>query len=82
MELLLQNYVLSEINSNIGFLSARACWIFGRYSTLDYQNKAFVKTICLDVFNCLSHKELVVKIKAAETISLLLNHDVAFVTLK
>ena len=31
IEEILGNYVLPELNNSIGFLRARACWVFGRY---------------------------------------------------
>jgi len=80
-ELLLSTSVLCETNSSIGFMSARACWLFGRFHKLAFQNEHFLTQIAAQLFVCLQNKEVlvkrqvIVKIKAAEAIGLLLDKE-------
>ena len=36
---MLERCVFPELNSNEGILRARACWLIGKYSNIEFKNK-------------------------------------------
>lgn len=43
IELILQKHVLPEFKNEIGFLRARACFVFAKYGHIDFKNPENIK---------------------------------------
>ncbi|KAI2665508.1 Importin-8 [Labeo rohita] len=43
MELMLQNYVFPLLNSNLGYLRARSCWVLHSFSPLKFHNELVLR---------------------------------------
>jgi len=72
--------LLPEFSSNVGFLRATACWVIGRYggkteSSLEFRNKSNINVAVKGLTECLNDSELPVKVKAAISLSCLLDHQ-------
>ncbi|KAJ6229662.1 d-importin 7/ranbp7 [Anaeramoeba flamelloides] len=53
LELILKNYILPEFNSKYWFLKARACWLFGNYANLPFQEEDIKLLALKNVVDCL-----------------------------
>lgn len=77
MEQLLEQHVLSEFKNPIGFLRARACWVFGRYGHLEFKNANNIKIAVEGITTCLMDAQLPVRVKAAVSLNCLLSQKEA-----
>lgn len=78
MEELLAKYVLPEFQSQHGFMQARACWVFGKYGNIQFQNKDNITKAVEGIYNCLQSKHLVVQVKGAIALDcILVQNDAA-----
>jgi hypothetical protein len=73
MEYLLEKYVIPEFTNKIGFLRARACWLFGIYGDLEYKNKDIVIAAVEGIYKCLLDSQLPVQVKAGIALNQLLH---------
>lgn len=79
---MIEKYLIPEFGSNVGFLRATACWVVGKYGgksdyCLEFQNKANIGIVVKGLTQCLNDSELPVKVKAAISLSYLLDHKEA-----
>ena len=72
MEKILEQHVLTEFKNPIGFLRARACWLFGKFGHLEFQNPNNIKVAVEGITNCLMDANLPVRVKAAVALNCLL----------
>ena len=77
METILEQYVLPEFKNQIGFLRARACWIFGKYGHIEFQNPQNIKIAVEGISHCLMDTQLPVRVKAAVALNCLLTQKEA-----
>lgn len=77
METLLEQYVLPEFKNTIGFLRARACWIFGKYGHIEFKNPQNIKIAVEGISQCLMDTQLPVRVKAAVALNCLLTQKEA-----
>lgn len=77
MEAILENHVLPEFKNNIGFLRARACWIFGKYGHIEFKNPQNIKIAVEGISLCLMDSQLPVRVKAAVALNCLLSQKEA-----
>lgn len=82
MEYLLEKYIVPEFSNKVGFLKARACWLFGIYGNLEYKKNEVIGAAIEGLYHCLIDKELPVQVKAAIALSKLLNQKEAIRILK
>jgi len=77
METILEQYVLPEFKNQIGFLRARACWIFGKYGHIEFKNPQNIKVAVEGISHCLMDTQLPVRVKAAVALNCLLTQKEA-----
>lgn len=82
METLLEKYVIPEFTNEIGFLRARACWLFGLFGRLEYQNKKNINDAIEGIYKGIVDKELAVQVKAAIALNQLMEQEEALEILK
>lgn len=75
MEYLLKKYVIPEFVNKIGFLRARACWLFGIYGGFSYENKEILGEAIQGIYNCLVKDDLPVRYQAAIALDKVINGD-------
>ncbi|KTF77118.1 hypothetical protein cypCar_00044866 [Cyprinus carpio] len=72
MELMLQNYVFPLLNSNLGYLRARSCWVLHSFSPLKFHNELVLRNaVELVKQNLVDDKEMPVKVEAAIALQML-----------
>lgn len=76
MEPILTNFAFSELNSTNPMLRARACWLYGKFGSIDF-NQEHLTNVLNQVFQNLSHSDLPVRVEAAIAIDGLLVHQTA-----
>uniref|UniRef100_A0A8C2PS08 Importin 8 n=1 Tax=Cyprinus carpio TaxID=7962 RepID=A0A8C2PS08_CYPCA len=81
MELMLQNYVFPLLNSNLGYLRARSCWVLHSFSPLRFHNELVLRNaVELVKQNLVDDKEMPVKVEAAIALQTLVrNQEQAFI---
>ena len=77
METILEQHVLPEFKNTIGFLRARACWIFGKYGHIEFKNSQNIKIAVEGISHCLMDTQLPVRVKAAIALNCLLTQKEA-----
>lgn len=82
MEEMIEKYLFPEFSSNVGFLRATACQVLGKYGgkseySLEFKNKENISVAVKGITQCLNDSELPVKVKAAVSLSCLLDHKEA-----
>ncbi|KAM3136652.1 hypothetical protein pb186bvf_011288 [Paramecium bursaria] len=77
MEQLLEKHILPELQSQIGFLKARACQVYEQYGTIQFVNKQNVVAAVQGISACIVDKELPVRVAAAISFSSILTHQEA-----
>ncbi|KAI1882050.1 hypothetical protein AGOR_G00246700 [Albula goreensis] len=76
MELMLQNYVFPLLNSNLGYLRARSCWVLHSFSSLQFHNELVLRNaVELVRQNLISDKEMPVKVEAAIALQTLISNQ-------
>ncbi|XP_066561387.1 importin-8 [Amia ocellicauda] len=76
MELLLQNYVFPLLNSNLGYLRARSCWVLHSFSPLQFHNELNLRNaVELVKRNLIVDKEMPVKVEAAIALQTLVSNQ-------
>uniref|UniRef100_W5ND80 Importin 8 n=1 Tax=Lepisosteus oculatus TaxID=7918 RepID=W5ND80_LEPOC len=76
MELLLQNYVFPLLNSNLGYLRARSCWVLHCFSPLKFHNELNLRNaVELVKQNLVADKEMPVKVEAAIALQALVSNQ-------
>jgi hypothetical protein len=53
IEPILEKYVIPELKNSVGFLRARACWVFGRYGHIEFKNKDNIHKAVEGIYHCL-----------------------------
>ena len=76
MESFLVAHVLPELQSSFPFLRARACWIFQQFNTIHFSNPKNALYAWEGVSQCMTDKDLPVKVQAALAVGSLLEYDV------
>ena len=72
---LLQQFVYPELNSGIGFLKARACWVYAQFAKFE-MNEEHLKYAMDAIFKNLTDQDLPVRVNAAiALVRLLENHS-------
>jgi len=82
VEDMLQKFVLNEFSSSVGILRARACWVFGKYGHISFNNQENVKVAVEGITSCLLDGDLPVRVKAAVSLNCLLSQKQAIDLLK
>ncbi|XP_036374113.1 importin-8 [Megalops cyprinoides] len=76
MELMLQNYVFPLLNSNLGYLRARSCWVLHSFSPLQFHNELVLRNaVELVRQNLVNDKEMPVKVEAAIALQTLVTNQ-------
>uniref|UniRef100_A0A8C2HYH3 Importin 8 n=1 Tax=Cyprinus carpio TaxID=7962 RepID=A0A8C2HYH3_CYPCA len=76
MELMLQNYVFPLLNSNLGYLRARSCWVLHSFSPLKFHNELVLRNaVELVKQNLVDDKEMPVKVEAAIALQMLVRNQ-------
>ncbi|XP_057179686.1 importin-8 isoform X2 [Triplophysa rosa] len=76
MELVLQNYVFPLLNSNLGYLRARSCWVLHSFSPLKFHNELVLRNaVELVKQNLVDDKEMPVKVEAAIALQTLVSNQ-------
>ncbi|KAJ8402449.1 hypothetical protein AAFF_G00369380 [Aldrovandia affinis] len=76
MELMLQNYVFPLLNSNLGYLRARSCWVLHSFSPLQFHNELVLRNaVELVRQNLINDKEMPVKVEAAIALQTLVSNQ-------
>ncbi|XP_076861365.1 importin-8 isoform X3 [Brachyhypopomus gauderio] len=76
MELLLQNYVFPLLNSGLGYLRARSCWVLHCFSTLKFHNELVLRNaVELVKQDLIADQEMPVKVEAAIALQTLVSHQ-------
>uniref|UniRef100_A0A8C1LL50 Importin 8 n=1 Tax=Cyprinus carpio TaxID=7962 RepID=A0A8C1LL50_CYPCA len=76
MELMLQNYVFPLLNSNLGYLRARSCWVLHSFSPLRFHNELVLRNaVELVKQNLVDDKEMPVKVEAAIALQTLVRNQ-------
>ncbi|XP_035384578.1 importin-8 isoform X6 [Electrophorus electricus] len=76
MELLLQNYVFPLLNSSLGYLRARSCWVLHCFSTLKFHNELVLRNaVELVKQDLIADQEMPVKVEAAIALQTLVSNQ-------
>ncbi|MBN3321976.1 IPO8 protein, partial [Atractosteus spatula] len=76
MELLLQSYVFPLLNSSLGYLRARSCWVLHCFSPLKFHNELNLRNaVELVKQNLVADKEMPVKVEAAIALQALVSNQ-------
>ncbi|XP_028673781.2 importin-8 [Erpetoichthys calabaricus] len=76
VELMLQNYVFPLLNSNLGYLRARSCWVLHSFGSLRFHNELNVQNaVELVKQNLIVDKEMPVKVEAAIALQTLVSNQ-------
>lgn len=52
-ELMIQQYVYPELESENGFMKARACWIYGQFAHFSFSNEDHLRHALNGMYQCL-----------------------------
>ncbi|XP_041744941.1 importin-8-like isoform X1 [Coregonus clupeaformis] len=76
MELMLQNYVFPLLNSPLGYLRARSCWVLHSFSPLRFHNELVLRNaVELVKQDLIADKEMPVKVEAAIALQTLVSNQ-------
>uniref|UniRef100_H2U7J3 Importin 8 n=1 Tax=Takifugu rubripes TaxID=31033 RepID=H2U7J3_TAKRU len=76
MELMLQNYVFPLLNSPLGYLRARSCWVLHCFSLLQFHNELVLRNaVELLKHNLIENQEMPVKVEAAIALQTLISNQ-------
>uniref|UniRef100_A0AAY4B6W3 Importin N-terminal domain-containing protein n=1 Tax=Denticeps clupeoides TaxID=299321 RepID=A0AAY4B6W3_9TELE len=76
MELMLQNYVFPLLNSGLGYLRARSCWVLHSFSPLKFHDELVLRNaVELVKQDLLTDKEMPVKVEAAIALQTLVSNQ-------
>ncbi|CAL8324132.1 unnamed protein product [Lota lota] len=76
MELMLQNYVFPLLNSPLGYLRARSCWVLHCFSPLRFRDDVSLRNaVELVKQDLIADKEMPVKVEAAIALQALVSHQ-------
>ncbi|KAJ3612126.1 hypothetical protein NHX12_020403 [Muraenolepis orangiensis] len=76
MELMLQNYVFPLLNSPLGYLRARSCWVLHCFSRLRFQDEVSLRNaVELVKQDLIADTEMPVKVEAAIALQALVSHQ-------
>ncbi|XP_076152433.1 importin-8 isoform X2 [Alosa pseudoharengus] len=76
MELMLQNYVFPLLNSNLGYLRARSCWVLHSFSPLKFHDELVLRNaVELVKQDLIADKEMPVKVEAAIALQTLVSNQ-------
>ncbi|KAJ4939858.1 hypothetical protein JOQ06_029294 [Pogonophryne albipinna] len=76
MELMLQNYVFPLLNSPMGYLRARSCWVLHSFSPLRFQDELLLRNaVELVKQDLIEDKEMPVKVEAAIALQTLVSNQ-------
>ncbi|XP_062851040.1 importin-8 isoform X1 [Trichomycterus rosablanca] len=76
MELVLQNYVFPLLNSNLGYLRARSCWVLHCFSPLKFHNELVLRNaVELVKQDLIADQEMPVKVEAAIALQTLVSNQ-------
>uniref|UniRef100_A0A8C7GGA4 Importin 8 n=1 Tax=Oncorhynchus kisutch TaxID=8019 RepID=A0A8C7GGA4_ONCKI len=76
MELMLQNYVFPLLNSPLGYLRARSCWVLHSFSPLRFHNELVLRNaVELVKQGLIADKEMPVKVEAAIALQTLVSNQ-------
>ncbi|XP_060934256.1 importin-8 isoform X3 [Limanda limanda] len=76
MELILQNYVFPLLNSPMGYLRARSCWVLHSFSPLCFQDELVLRNaVELVKQDLINDKEMPVKVEAAIALQTLVSNQ-------
>uniref|UniRef100_A0AAR2LL41 Importin N-terminal domain-containing protein n=1 Tax=Pygocentrus nattereri TaxID=42514 RepID=A0AAR2LL41_PYGNA len=76
MELMLQNYVFPLLNSNLGYLRARSCWVLHCFSPLKFHNELVLRNaVELVKQDLIADQEMPVKVEAAIALQTLVSNQ-------
>ena len=79
---MLKAHVFSDFQSAFPMLRSRACWIYGKFSSFKFVDSEHVKHAVDAIYQCLFSEYLPVKFQAANSLSEMLNSDIAVDFLK
>ena len=65
LEDLIHAHVMTEFPSQVGFLRARACWVYGQFSDIKFKFPANMLNALERVVGCMADPELPVRVQAA-----------------
>lgn len=76
MELMLQTYVFPLLNSPLGYLRARSCWLLHCFSLLRFHNEVVLRNaVELVKHNLIENQEMPIKVEAAIALQTLISNQ-------
>lgn len=76
-EMMIQQYVFPELESDNAFMKARACWIYGQFAHFSFSNEDHLRHALNSLYQCLLSNDLPVRVNAAVALVKLLDHPAA-----
>lgn len=77
MEPMLMTHVMPDLESNQPFLRSRACWVYGEFSSFQYQDEKHVKLAIDGIYKSLFAEDLPTRLSAAVALSQMLTNKTA-----
>lgn len=77
IEDMLTMHIFSELSSSIGFLVARACWVYGQFSSINFTNKEHQQQVLTKICTLVQSDQLPIKFEAAVCLPKILSWEIA-----
>ena len=77
MKILFEQFIIPEFKNVKGPLKYRLCWLFGVYSSLQFENHEDILSITEGLYNSLCQDELPVKVKAGISLDAIFENEQA-----
>lgn len=77
IEDMLSLHIFQELGSSIGFLVARACWVYGQFSSITFSNLEHQQQVLKKICALVQNEQLPVKFEAAVCLPKILSWDIA-----
>ena len=75
--MILEQYIFPELQSDNGFMRARACWVYGQFAQFEFKNENHLRATLDGLYRNLSHSDLPVRVNAAISLIKLLDQEIA-----
>ena len=76
-ELMIKQYIFPELTSEIGFMKARASWVYGEFAHFPHADEDHLRHALNALYQCLQSPDLAVRVNAAVSLIKLLDHPAA-----
>ena len=75
--MILQQYIFPELESENGFMRARASWVYGQFAQFEFKNEDHLRLTLDRLYQNLNHNDLPVRVNAAISLIKLLDQEIA-----